>query len=133
MSTAQANYLDYGIAEGDSTVRVSNDAFGDAAGLTAGECGKSRRIEQGQQCAHPGAAGKVGPLPGAVNQQGGAWGNVSTTVDAQYMGGKNHTMLFIVNGVSYTVVPGTATEIPIICKEIMDNAKDPHGNGIPYA
>jgi len=105
-------------------MRVSNDAPGDAAGLTAGECGKGRLIEQGQQC---GITEQV--LSG---HKQGAYGNVATTVNAGHMG-TAHRMLFIINGVSYTVTPGTATDIPRICREVMDNAKDPHGNGIPYS
>ena len=132
MATTQDNYKVYGIAETDSLAPVWNDgpAQSDPAGLTNAEGGRGNSFKHGQQVGHGGETLKG--LDGDTSEFKGAYDNEAETVSAGYMG-VNHVMLVIVDGVSYTIVPGTATHIPTIVKAVLDDALDVHGNGIPHS
>ena len=122
MSTAQSRYLKFGIGDGDSSLRVWDDIPGTADGATAGEAGKGRSMEYGQQIADETTA-----INGAATTGGGVWGEVATTISANYGAGADEPVMCLVNGVSYTLVPGTAVTVPRIVQAILTAA------GIPYA
>lgn len=122
MSTAQSRYLKFGIADGDSSLRVWNDLPGTAAGATNGEAGKGRSIEYGCQIGD-----NTTVWDGTVPAGRGVYGEVATTISANYGGGAGELVMCIVNGVSYTLVPGTAVTVPRIVQAILTAA------GIPYA
>ena len=93
-----------------------------AAGATNGEAGKGRSLEYATQICDETTA-----LDGAALTGGGVYGELAITISSGYGGGVNEPVMCIVSGVSYTLVPGTATTVPRIIGAILTAA------GIPYA